>query len=178
MHLKKFKLNSRKTILFLIDVLIIIFAYYFIGLLAVAKKDITMITLAFTFSKLFWLIVLTMSLRIFFNIYKSVWRYADIKTYIKLIISDILAGIIYIVIGRIFKQINIGAAYSLIIILFVIVITLFSRFVYQYLYAKKNAKDEDVNNQHKINVAIVGAGNIGASLASEMLRNPRSNYFP
>ncbi|MCD8398458.1 MAG: polysaccharide biosynthesis protein [Lachnospiraceae bacterium] len=68
--------------------------------------------------------------------------------------------------------------------------TLFSRFAYQcfYAYSNRNSdtriaegnhrKDSQGKGIHKINVAIVGAGNVGATLADELIRNPMAHYNP
>ena len=54
--------------------------------------------------------------------------------------------------------------------------TLSSRFVYRLIYKRKNANEN--RNDHKINVAIVGAGQLGAILAEELLCNSKSHYKP
>jgi len=127
-------------------------------------------------------------MRFLMGIYGSIWRYANVSTYLKLMLSDMIGGLIYIVAGRIISAISIGFAYSVIAIFLILLVTLANRFLYQFLYAYANRVSDtkllrelfadDRDAIHKINVAIVGAGNVGATLADELLRNPRAHYYP
>ena len=75
------------------------------------------------------------------------------------------------------------AGFSAVNLLFLLV-TLLSRYCYQLLYAHRNKNADNtlegnsLNQLYKVEVAIVGAGNVGATLADEFFRNPRARYVP
>ena len=115
-------------------------------------------------------------IRFGFHIYKSIWRYMNADDGFRLIISDGLAGVIALaasyVAGTHFDIWHILSVAS-----FSALLTLSSRFAYRllYKYLKTPAAKEDI---HKIPVAIVGAGQLGAQLAEELISGKNSNYKP
>ena len=175
-------IKKRKFTLLLIDALIIIAIYYAIQFLTLFKVTSVQVHGAFTAMKLCAILVCILGSRFIFRIYNLVWRYTDVKDYIRLVIADTVGGIAYIILGRLNFDFNIGLAYSMIIISTILICTLITRFLYQFEYAYHNkaleASTDDKEKMHKVNVAIVGAGNVGANLASELLRNPKSHYNP
>ena len=80
--------------------------------------------------------------------------------------------------------VNLGIGVHMIVAMAILLVTLLSRYCYQLLYAyrSKNAdkaiEGNSINQIYKVEVAIVGAGNVGATLADEFFRNPRSRYVP
>ena len=175
-------INKRKLKLILIDALVIVGVYFGIQFLSTFKIQSAQVHGAFTLLKLVTILLTILITRYVFRIYSIVWRYSDVMNYIRLVIADTVAGVIYLVLGRINSDLNIGIAYSLIIITTILIATLIIRFLYQIEYAHHNKVIEtstsDEDKMHKINVAIVGAGNVGANLAAELLRNPKSHYHP
>ena len=123
--------------------------------------------------------VVNIAIRFVLEIYKNIWRYASPGIYLKLIISDFFTGIIMLLVDILAKPIRIGFASVFFIVSLHCLISVSARLAYQFLYAKFNANSESsVVTTQKINVAIVGAGNVGASLAEELIRNPGSHYAP
>ena len=117
--------------------------------------------------------------RSLFRLYSKVWRYANAQAYLQIIAADGLACLFYVALGRVIPEVNPGVAFTVISVSLVILTTLLSRFLYQQLHAHMNVqKEQPVGTQNKINIAIVGAGNVGCTLAEELLRNPRSRYYP
>ena len=117
--------------------------------------------------------------RSLFRLYSKVWRYANAQAYLQIIAADGLACLFYVALGRVIPEVNPGVAFTVISVSLVILTTLLSRFIYQQLHAHMNAqKEQPAGTQNKINIAIVGAGNVGCTLAEELLRNPRSHYYP
>ncbi len=157
---------------------------------ALSMMDVSSLMLngSFTIYKAFVLYICIMTARSCLDMYSTVWRYANTETYIKLMVSDALGGVAFLLIGRLAPVISLGAAYTLVTVLLIMLATLSSRFFYQALYAHSNrlsdlkllksALENAPERTHRINIAIVGAGNIGATLAEELLRNPRSRYYP
>lgn len=183
-------MNKRKSKLIIFDITIIICAYVMAAILSSHRIDSMALNGDFTISKFLLLLICIMTLRTVTRIYSNIWRYASVKIYLTLIISDAIAGIIFIAIGRIVSSLSLGFAYSLLTIMGIMLATLFSRFAYQcfYAYSNRNSdtriaegnhrKDSQGKGIHKINVAIVGAGNVGATLADELIRNPMAHYNP
>ncbi len=182
-------LNNRRRIeLLLIDTLMIVAMYLVTAGLSAFEISSLMVDGVFSVIKLLWLYLCIMGVRILSGLYGSIWRYANVTTYLKLMLCDAAAGTLFFFLGRCNKEASLGFAYSMVVTLFIIFATLASRFIYQFLYARaarisdrklfQALSGENYEDRHKINVAIVGAGNVGASLAEELLRNPRAHYYP
>ncbi len=114
--------------------------------------------------------------RILLKVYKPVWRYATTKAYLRLSLADFIAGVVFVAIGLVIPQVSLGFVCTLVLYMANLLLVLFSRFLYQVYYAFRAKNADTVNN--KIKIAIVGAGNVGANLAEELLRNPRAHYVP
>ncbi len=140
------------------------------------------------------------------GVYRQIWRYGYPMAYIRLIISDFFAGVLYLVLQIILpiQRITFVRAFS--IISFSLLLAVAMRMMYQLLYEsaknadRKHAKflrsfmgfisglsfeSENVNKEedkqkvnNKIKIAIVGAGQVGVMLAQELIKNPRSGYIP
>lgn len=141
--------------------------------------------------------------RILGGIYNHVWRYGSTTLYIRLIISDAIAGVVYYIAQRLLPIEKIAFLRVLSIISLDLIMVIFIRFVYQYLYeyssrtskignfirrvtrfitglkiepAMTNAAAADA--ERRINIAIVGAGRIGVMLAESLINNPNASYRP
>lgn len=174
---------KKKSLLFLIDfcltVLIFLFVFFFSKssffntLSWIAKAD----ALAFALSGIICSIVVAV-MRSIFGVYRAIWRYATSDTYFKLLVSDAISGVISSIGFAISKRYSIGLALYLIFFALNCLVALGIRFAYQLLYQRMNIRHDSDENNHKINIAIVGAGNVGANLAQELLRNPKAHYNP
>ena len=179
-------INKRRIELWLIDTFGLVFVYSVIGLMSTVKLNSIKVNGGFTLEKLLLMYVCIMGCRFIFRVYNNIWRYANVTTYLKLCLADIAGGIFFLLAGTFFPSCGLGIAYSMLTIMSVILATLMIRFIYQFVYAYTNTsqdsrkqKEEDKESElHKINIAIVGAGNIGAALAEELRRNPASHYNP
>ena len=180
--------NIRRIELILIDIAIITLSYFLISWLSSMEINSLRFNGQFTGIKYIMLAVCITGVRFICCIYNSIWRYANVGSYLKLMVSDTVGGCIFFVIGRFNNNLSMGFAYSIVSVMMIFILTLASRFMYQYLYAKANQhSDTKLLKElfgdkgkiiHKINVAIVGAGNVGANLAEEFLRNPAAHYMP
>ena len=172
------KLNKRKILLILIDLAIIVLISILTAFILPQTSSVS-IKSSFIVLKIAFNTALLLGCRFILGAYRSIWRYADSYSYIKLIASDIIASLLMFVLGRFIQNINPGAAYIAITNTFILLATLTSRFSYQIIYAKRNTyKEASGSKTKKKKVAIIGAGNVGAALASELQRNPKSNYIP
>ncbi len=178
-------INKRKVQLWLIDTILFAIIYYIMAFTSGMKIYSITVHGEYSFIKALMLYVCIMIARMIVKTYGSIWRYASVVSYLKLMLADAVGGIVYMVIAYFNPSINLGIAYSVVTVMAVMLATLGIRFCYQFSYAYKNKtvesrmnSKEDEEEIHKIDVAIVGAGNIGASLAEELKRNPNSHYNP
>ncbi len=181
-------LSKRRLELMAIDTVIFLMVCLVIRALSMLDINSLIVNGTFTPVKALTLYLCVMTARMCLGVYTTVWRYANTPTYLKLMTADTAGGCIFFLAGRMIAEINLGAAYTLIAILMVMLGTLGSRFLYQQIYAfagtasdrkAMRALHRDVSgHMHQVNIAIVGAGNIGAMLAGELRRNPRSHYNP
>lgn len=151
--------------------------------------NIALYTLLATVSRFLW------------RVYNQIWRYGGVSSYMRLIVADGFAFIAYYLIERFaphvaFGQLNFRevAAYCACTLL----VLLFARMFYRYLYKKVNRKtkfghfvtktmnavfhcDWDYDKEvavNRIKIAIIGAGKVGTGLASELLNNISAAYEP
>ncbi len=115
--------------------------------------------------------------RVFAGVYSNVWRYTNTKLCLYLVAADAISGFIAVTATYFIPFANIGAWRGCALVAMVDVMTLVSRFVYQYRHRSLNS----VHNRTadgKIPVAIVGAGQIGCLLAEELIFDKTSVYRP
>ncbi|MDD2980454.1 MAG: nucleoside-diphosphate sugar epimerase/dehydratase [Hespellia sp.] len=173
-------MNKRRIQLVLIDTIVIIAVYYLETFFLQNPIESIEVNGDFTISKLLTLCLCLMISRCILKIYNNIWRYVNVSTYLKLVAADAIGGVCFIILGRVIEYVNLGVACSVLTIMGVAICTLCSRFIYQLSYARREIRgDNDYNHEiHKIDIAIVGAGNVGATLAEELTRNPKSHYKP
>ncbi len=140
--------------------------------------------------------------RILFGIYNHVWRYGGTTLYIRLILADMIAGMLYYALEMIFLVEKITFIRAVAIISVNLLLTISARLVYQYLYDYNSAyspiatylrkrtafitglrgSPEQLSDKMpckaRINIAIVGAGRVGAMLSEELRNNPMAYYKP
>lgn len=132
--------------------------------------------------------------RLLFGIYRQIWRYAGPAEYMRLLFSDALAAIAFLLLRYIFPRTLTfvrGASLFMLTLLGSIAV----RLIYQWIYQKRNngnqmikkvmnilrvlgglnVADERKTN-HRIKIAIIGAGSVGAALADELNQNPKAVY--
>ena len=136
--------------------------------------------------------------RFLFNIYRQIWRYGGIQSYIRLLCADGCACVIYYVFQNLLTVIHPVSAIHIAGIGSVNLLTaLAMRMVYRYAYKCTDTSTllgrilhtlikvlvgKDISyghpTQNRIKVAIVGAGRVGTSLAEELLNSPTAAYTP
>jgi len=142
------------------------------------------------------------SVRLLGNIYKQIWRYGGIQCYIKLLIVDFVAFLFYGFLNYILNVIPEFERITFVRLLSIscmnLLCSLAIRMAYRYAYkcgndvstygrflnfllrifAGKDIKGSNQDNNHKIKIAIIGAGRVGVSLAAELLANASASYYP
>lgn len=122
------------------------------------------------------LLVTTFAARLAFGVYFNLWRYTNAAMYLKMVLADGVGGLVTLIATRAIEQLWIGIWLPTALASLFALVTLVSRFVYSQAYRYMRIAGE--NDLHKIPVAIVGAGQMGAFLAEELLNNKKSNYKP
>ena len=143
--------------------------------------------------------------RVVVGIYQQIWRYGGTSQYIRLILSDALGCILYLVVMNLVPVARIAVLRAFSIVALNLLAAISIRLLYQYMYEYNSVKspvgrllrrltravtgikidpDHDgVTNPgdfagRRINIAIVGAGRVGVMLADELMRNPAAAYQP
>lgn len=170
-------MNRRKLILLGIDVAIIASAYAFVMALLVITNtfladDVQRYLLNFALVSVF-----LMASRFAFRIYDNMWRYANSRVFLEMVVSDFVGGVLAFLATLVIDDIYIGGWESIVLIVVLNLLTLVSRFVYQQVYKITSLYDRD-KTDNKITVAIAGAGRVGALLAEELLSFSGSHYLP
>lgn len=169
--------SKRRLFLLAIDFCILAFVYALAYLLSSATGGFEIEELIRHILSLALFAVTIFVFRVILKVYSSVWRYANSLAYLSIVVADAIGGIIALVISMIIGDaIFIGGWYSVAIVSTNIATTLASRFIYQQFH--KRVTQEIACRGNKINVAIVGAGQVGALLAEELLYFRGSHYKP
>ncbi len=190
--------GSIKWLLAVYDLIVFVIAYLLIvGLHVSWNRQISnrglLIQIAIGFVCIF-------GMRFAFSVYKQIWRYGGMKAYIRLLVADVLGGILYFILELLLPIEHIMFISLLSIVCLSLLGAFTMRLIYYFAYqaGAKNTKgaalirtllktfcgikineDEDVKiNHRKINVAIIGAGRVGVNLAEELINNPRAPYAP
>ncbi len=178
MRIKGFKIaKSRKILLVLFDALcfVVLAALYYAGTyLFDANLNRAYDLQPYIFSSVILLFSI-LACRILARTYLNVWRYTNTAVYLKMVIADAAAGLIAAVICCFFGLYRDLWQFVLLTALSALA-SLSGRFCYRLIYKKRNKFSGD--DSRKIPVAIVGAGQVGAMLAEELLFGKRSNYKP
>ncbi len=134
--------------------------------------------------------------RIFFGVYRQIWRYGGIQAYMRLLFSDAVAFVVNYIIVRVLPFQNVTFPLLLSIISINLLGALSIRMLYRYsykcansetpmgrfllkllaLFAGKKIADEREIFINTVKVAVVGAGRLGITLADDLMSNPMSNY--
>lgn len=132
-----------------------------------------------------------------FRVYKFVWRYADAFSYIRLMQADVVAGVLYYVLGLMLPVPRISFLLKVVIVASNLLCSICMRLIYQFLYQQSSRNSrmakilrplfklvfrlniEPQNSRDtRIKIAIVGAGRVGTTLADELLSSGKAPYVP
>lgn len=116
-------------------------------------------------------------------VYRQMVRFASAGSFLRMILADTFGGLAYLAIDRTFLSHHLPVATVTSAAACGLLLVLISRFTYQWL--RRNSKlfvhAEAGGTPHvanKVNVAIVGAGELGVLLARELMSNRNSRYHP
>ena len=115
--------------------------------------------------------------RYLLHTYSHVWRYVNGRAYLDMVIADALGAGIACIVTMVFEFAYINYWQSLAVVSVSCLVSLFSRFVYQEIHRIDSASEVSRDGS-KTDIAIIGAGMIGALLADELLCYKGSKYRP
>lgn len=132
------------------------------------------------------------------QIYRQIWRYGGIQCYIRLLLSDAMAFLIYLAIEMALPIERIAFArllsFCCVNLLGALAIRMFYRYAYKCgnqdnligkalrillkIFTGGRVVTEADPDSQRIKIAIIGAGSVGVSLAEDLWANPQSKYVP
>ena len=181
MKSKVFAGKSRILILILIDLLIAIVSYS--SFLYHYKENVVNISLDTLSTFFVAMLGCVLVARFLMRVYSQVWRYANSSVFLLMSVADTVGGIAYIMVDRFLLPSHLPLHTAVSAISVGLLATLGTRFIYQYFRKKREGifthrSAFPVDKPNKINVAIVGAGEMGVFLTQELLMNRSSRYHP
>ena len=171
-------INVRKFILLAIDVLFLIIAYISSYTVSTVSSAMNIEIPIFNyFINFIFYFVCIFAARLFLRIYYNVWRYPSTSAYLKIVIADVCGSVCAFFITRLLFDLRyyISIWNAFVNVSLFTLLTLISRFAYQYYM---NLRNRSISDHNKIGVAIVGAGKTGSLLVEELLYNSNSHYKP
>ena len=130
------------------------------------------------------------------KIYGQIWRYGGIQCYMRLVCTDCVAFLIYVILEAVLPVAHISFTRLLALSTVNTMGALIMRMSYRYAYKCSNLETfsgkilaallkifagievGETRDDQKIKVAIIGAGNVGVTLAGELLANKMASYVP
>ena len=182
-----------KWLLLVYDALVLVIAYAFVFGLLRGLEGLSLECLVFNFTT--YLICIFAS-RFLGKVYSQILRYGGIQVYVRLIFFDSIGFVAYFIIVLLAPYENIPLIRMVAFVTLSLLGSLLIRMIYRYAFKVgtnrtskgrfllwllrvfAGMKDVDKGEKKKINVAILGAGNIGVSLAQELLTNKDAVYNP
>ena len=130
------------------------------------------------------------------NSYNNVWRYGGNNLYVNLICYDVLGGGVYFLLQRLLPLRDVEFLRAVTLFALNLLGDILMRQLYQYLYDANSrnskaanvirmvtqkltgiqAEPADRGSGRRINIAIIGAGRVGAGRAADLASNPRAAY--
>ena len=129
--------------------------------------------------------------------YNNVWRYGGNNLYVNLICYDALAGAVYYVIQKVLPLRDVEFLRAVTLFALNLLGDILMRQIYQYLYDANSRgskaadflrvvtqkltgiqvePEDKAKRDRRINIAIIGAGRMGAGLAADLASNPDAAY--
>ena len=177
-----FKFNKRRLMLLGIDALVFLMVYAFSVFLEFISYNGQRFDLllrnagAYAISFLIFT-ALIFAVRSATKVYNNMWRYANSRAYLELVFADAIGGGLGLIITRFIPKVALGGWFCIATVAMFNCASLSIRFAYQQ-YCKINARSHAEFKDSKISVAIVGAGQVGALLAEELMNYKGSYYRP
>ncbi len=120
----------------------------------------------------------TFIMRGIFKVYNGIWRYASTWSYFRMTVADMIGCIASLFISKFIGE-TLGIWFFVTTACLNSLAALFSRVCYRLLYKKnREMQSREAGAPAKKNIAIIGAGQLGAYLAGWLNSNSESEYTP
>lgn len=110
------------------------------------------------------------------SVYRDMLRYAGTTEYLRIILADFIGGCLFVLLSHLLFENHMIFWHAVSIVATACLCDISMRYVYQWLKARRHRNDADA--AHRVRVAIVGAGSVGALLASELALDAQTHYLP
>jgi FlaA1/EpsC-like NDP-sugar epimerase len=128
------------------------------------------------FNLLIWYLCIIV-FQLIFHTYDSLWKYAQGKEYLFLLLGFGCGTILYLVLTKTLFSRQLAGLYMISVLGSSLIIMLFIRFEYRS-YRDHRSIVKNSNNTASRKTAIIGAGDAGISLLREMVRKENCPYLP
>lgn len=169
--------HHRRALLLFIDIVCFFLAFSVAESLAVSFQKLTFTLSHYLIGGIVHFVIL-FGLRFIARVYRNVWRYANSRTYLSIVVSDAVGGLLSVAALELLHMNNsmlFSLCQSFVVAASFNIMTLAIRFIYQTFFGELYRVAED---NHKIGVAIAGAGKTGVLLAQELLASKHAHYKP
>jgi len=163
--------KHRKKIIYILDIIIVIFSCYIFQLLVPIEKAPNGNGILDFLPHIIILLLSITLCQFLLKTYDNIWRYAEGNEYVRLMIGVMTGFLIYMVINHLIFINKTSAIFSITTCSISIFLMLLMRFIYR-IYRLKIKK----NVSKKMPMVIIGAGSAGVRLMEEIQHNPDSIY--
>lgn len=165
--------HFRKQILFICDSIILIAVSAFFSWFSLRYNLSDAVGRSFQLLQNFLLLYgCTVLFQFIFRTYDSLWRYAESKEYLSLLMAAFCGVFLYEVLSRLFLQ----SVISFMLLTCVASMWVLGMLMMRFAYRVYRSRVLFYRGRHQIPVAIVGAGAAGVQLLEELQSNPDSRY--
>lgn len=184
--------NEKHVPLIIFDLVIYLFSA---AILLFFYGELTEISEVARINNMLLALIAIFASRICWSIYKQIWRYGVVQSYLRLFVADFTAFIVYYILSKLLHVPNVVMPMKIALFGSNLLLATAMRMMYRYAYKFSDTQSlhgkalarllyifsgihtrEEAANQIKI--AIIGAGKVGCSLATELVSNKRSYYVP
>jgi len=170
-----FGMSARKLLLLVIDAIMVILAALVTAIIMPGAAIWYELATVEVVALIAGVLILS---RLMLKTYNSIWRFADSREYLLLIISDSIACVACMFIVTV-SNIEIVYVYVICTCMLSLLAALFSRFAYRQIrYYSRNGTRTMTDSTKKKRVAIIGAGYAGTTLVEELQNGAHSIYKP
>lgn len=162
----------RKQLLFLCDVSILLILTFFLMSFTARYSPHDLMGQQSLTAHMLLLYGCIVVFEIIFHTYDSLWRYAESREYLSLLMAALCGFFVYEVISRIV----IREAVSFVLLVSIASTWILGMLLVRFAYRVYRSHSMYHQGSHQIPVAVIGAGSAGVQLLDELQRNPDSRY--
>ncbi len=160
-------LNPRLLLLFVVDILIILSAYY-IAMLLITNFHVYDESIIRILENLYWIIPIYVFSFVIFSLYKSLWRYASVEEALNVFLSVFISfGLISLVNALFHVKLPTNVIIIANIIIFLGLIG------FRFSFRTLRVVHHYWQHNQTVRTLIIGAGNAGTMLVKEIKSNPK-----